>query len=117
MNAGWSSEQRRCLSALGYTMLRPVDAHADVQGGAATAIDHMASVSVRPAQGRAADAATDPMLRALIRAAGLDPSRIDAEQWQRVQRIPSLAQLRNNAAAKRALWPQLRALRRERDRS
>lgn len=51
----------------------------------------------------------DPLLHALLRAAGRDPGAQDAARL--VQAWPSLSELRGNAAAKRRLWPQLRALR------
>lgn len=91
MNAAWSTEQRRMLSALGYTLYGAV-------GGTAT-----------PAK------ATDGLAAAVLRAAGRDPGGIaDAEGWLRTQGFPSLARLRTDPSAKRALWPRLRALRRDR---
>jgi len=91
MNATWSDEQRRCLDALGYTLYRPVAAPAP-HGDAAT-----------------------PLMRALMLAARVDLAVIaDTGGWLRAQQVPSLAQLRNDPAAKRALWPRLRALRRAR---
>jgi hypothetical protein len=93
MNAIWSDEQRRCLDALGYTMYESV----------ATTRAH-------------ADAET-PLIRALLLAACLDPSSIvDTIAWLRAQQVQSLTQLRDDPAAKRALWPRLRALRRARTR-
>jgi len=90
MSATWSDEQRRCLDALGYTLYRPVTATATVANG---------------------DAET-PFMRALLLAACLDPAMIaDTGAWLRAQQVPSLAQLRDDPAAKRALWPRLRALR------
>ncbi len=116
MSATWSVEQRRCLAALGYTLVRSASADAHGQGeAAAAAIDGAAVVAPRSAaQASVIAGAIAPLLHALIRAAGQDPARIDVEEWTRAQRIPSLAQLRSNPAAKRALWPQLRGLRRER---
>ncbi len=52
----------------------------------------------------------DPMLDALLRAAGRDRNSSDAAQL--VRGWPKPAALRGNAPAKRALWPQLRGLRR-----
>jgi hypothetical protein len=93
MSATWSDEQRRCLDALGYTLYRPV---------AATALH---------------DNVETPLMRALLLAACLDPAMIaDAAGWLRAQRVPSLALLRSDPAAKRALWPRLRALRQGRTR-
>ena len=51
----------------------------------------------------------DPLLHAVLRAAGLD--RDSAELAQALPVIPPLAALRGNVAAKRALWRQLRRLR------
>ena len=54
----------------------------------------------------------DPLLDALLRAAGRDRAADDAAQLARGW--PAPAALRGDAAAKRALWPQLRRLRRTR---
>lgn len=91
MNAIWSDEQRRCLDALGFTLYRPVATTAP-QGDAET-----------------------PLMRALLLAARVDPIAIvNIADWLRAQQVSSLAQLRGDPAAKRALWPRLRALRRVR---
>ena len=91
MNAIWSDEQRLCLDALGFTLYRPValtEAHGDTD---------------------------TPLMRALMLAACVDPAMIeDAGGWLRAQQVPSLMQLRSDPAAKRSLWPRLRALRRGR---
>lgn len=52
----------------------------------------------------------DPMLDALLRAAGRSRGSADAARLARAW--PAPAALRGNAAAKRALWPALRRLRR-----
>ena len=52
----------------------------------------------------------DPIVAALLRAAGLGKDADDAVRLARTW--PSPQTLRGNAHAKRALWPQLRALRR-----
>ena len=52
----------------------------------------------------------DPLLDALLRAAGRDRAAADAAQLARAW--PKLAALRGDAGAKRALWPLLRRLRR-----
>ena len=52
----------------------------------------------------------DPMFDALLRAAGRDRHSADAARLARGW--PKPAVLRGNAPAKRALWPQLRGLRR-----
>ena len=58
---------------------------------------------------RPASRLPDKLHFALIRASGCNPNAPDAAaliaQW------PPSSMLRGNAAAKRALWPQLRALR------
>ena len=60
---------------------------------------------------RAADSVPDdPLAHALLRAAGRSPESADAAELLRS--LPPLATLRGDAAAKRALWPRLRALRR-----
>lgn len=53
----------------------------------------------------------DGLLLALARTSGCTP---DDPQFQRLMENWPLAELRANPAAKRALWPQLRALRRQR---
>ena len=53
----------------------------------------------------------DPLAHALLRAAGRSPD--DADAAALLRELPSLASLRGDPAAKRALWPRLRALRRD----
>ena len=53
----------------------------------------------------------DPMLDALLHAAGRSRASADAAALARAW--PAPASLRGNAQAKRALWPQLRGLRRQ----
>lgn len=113
MNALWSVEQQRCLTALGYTLYR--SAAMPAPGFDPEEMPAQTTVAASSAAAMTTSKAIDPLLRALLRAAGLDPSQVDdAQGWLRAQQIPSLTQLRNNPAAKRALWPRLRALRRER---
>lgn len=52
----------------------------------------------------------DPLLHAVLRAAGRDRDSNDLAQLLRT--LPTTASLRGNAAGKRALWSQLRRLRR-----
>lgn len=52
----------------------------------------------------------DPLAHALLRAAGRGPGSEGAAELLRS--LPPLAALRADPAAKRALWPRLRALRR-----
>lgn len=93
----WNPHQHRLLTALGYTVHRQISP-------AVTAVA-MASAAVPPASAAltvSADAGT-ALLQALRKAAnGRD---IDALA------LPPIEQLRSDPAAKRALWPQLRALR------
>lgn len=100
----WSSEQREWLQALGYDVLVLAPA-----GGAgpveppeerAAAAKPGAAARVRPAS------SASPLLFALARAAGRNEQ--DSEF---LAALPDLATLRGNPAARRALWPQLRGLR------
>lgn len=79
----WDGLQREVLDALGHSLWRRVDPQGEVPD--------------------------DPLADALLRAAGRDRNSPDAaalcRSWQ------PLARLRD-PAAKRALWPRLRALRR-----
>ena len=69
----------------------------------------MAAGNRARAPGRGAPRLPDRLQMALLRASGLDPS--DPATQALMAQWP-LEQLRRDAAAKRALWPQLRALRR-----
>lgn len=91
----WNPHQHRLLTALGYTVYRQISP-------AATAVA-MASDAVSPADTpESADAGT-ALLQALRKAAnGRDIAALA---------LPPIEQLRRDPAAKRALWPQLRALR------
>ena len=51
----------------------------------------------------------DPLLHAVLRAAGRDPA--DARAALLLAELPPVATLRGDPAAKRRLWPRLRALR------
>jgi DNA polymerase III psi subunit len=80
---GWDPTQREILEALGHVVYR-----------------------VAPAQGPVVP--DDALVHAMLRAAGRSPEADDAallcHAWPTTR-------LRGDAAAKRALWPQLRALR------
>ena len=76
----WSPEQREWLRALGHEPYR----HAGLP--------------------------VDPLLHAVLRAAGRDPADARAAAWLLAD-LPPVATLRGNASAKRRLWPRLRALR------
>ena len=130
MSELWSAQQHEWLTALGHTLY--------VQGAAEAPAVQAAPVAeqapprrepvapaiparrrpepeppparVAEAPRRAASRLPDKLHFALIRASGCNPNAEDAAaiiaQW------PSSSELRGNPAAKRALWPQLRALRR-----
>lgn len=78
----WDGVQREILDALGYPQWRRVDQSAQIP--------------------------EEPLIHALLRAAGRSAESADAADlcrgWLPVERLRS-------AGAKRALWPQLRALR------
>lgn len=97
MTAPWSPQQREWLQALGHDVL--------VLAGAAIAPERSA---VAPSSRRGlADPppVAGPLLRAVLRAAGR------REIGELAAWLPDPASLRGDAAAKRALWPRLRALR------
>jgi hypothetical protein len=107
----WSAQQREWLQALGHEVLMPLPAGAAAEP---RRIADRADVAKPEAGARGApkpDApatpafAASPLLRALARAAGR--SEQDAEF---LRALPDAATLRN-PAARRALWPRLRALR------
>ncbi|WP_447585132.1 alanine acetyltransferase [Pseudoxanthomonas mexicana] len=134
----WSAEQQGWLLALGHAVYLPADWPTEAGAPAPAAAPPPAAVVAEPAsrpspaRGRipardAIDSApparpapvaprataarpTDRLYFALIRASGCNPSAPGAAelfaQW------PSSAELRGNPAAKRALWPTLRRLRR-----
>ncbi|BDU15488.1 alanine acetyltransferase [Lysobacter auxotrophicus] len=136
MSEPWTAEQREWLQAMGHTVwsVAPADALAaerepDTRGADASASSgprgamreaaallarderparpapvQARSAAARPAPGRPAG---DRLTHALLRAAGgVDKARV-------MELVGDIAALRGNAAAKRALWPRLRALRRE----
>lgn len=104
MNAPWSAQQREWLQALGHDvlMLGGAKTPPQVSGTAVTSV--LAVIAPRRPPPAAATPSGSPLLRALLRAAG----RRDLGElaW-----LPDPASLRGNAAAKRALWPRLRTLR------
>lgn len=89
----WDAFQREVLAALGHEVL--VLATADPDG--------VREAPVQAATVQAAGAGVPPLQQALLRAVGGDAARLAG--------LPPLDQLRT-PAAKRALWPRLRALRR-----
>lgn len=112
----WSAEQCAWLRALGHDV--PVRV-AEVQDEPAAVGSAAIEPALRTAAGTGASRATaahpaapavadSPLLRALARAAGRpvhDPDLLSA--------LPGMESLRGNPAARRALWPLLRALRRQ----
>lgn len=134
----WSAEQQEWLSALGHTLyvqgplpvaaletappppqsqVLPVPAVPARRAPPAPAARPVANTSIEgpsiertPAPPRRATGLPDRLHFALIRASGCNPNAEGAAeifaQW------PSSAELRGNPAAKRALWPALRKLRR-----
>ena len=108
MNAAlWDPLQCEMLAAMGLPVQRMVAA-APVATMQAVAPATAASVDDTPSP--TAMSFEDPLLLALLRAAGRARHAVDAavlaSGW------PSPQALRRDPAAKRALWPQLRALRR-----
>ena len=133
----WSAEQQSWLRALGHAVYLPADWPTEAGAPGAAVVDApavraeiaeaaspapRARPPVREADERPVPARQAPAPRtggaklpdrlhfALIRASGCNPNAPDAAalfaQW------PSSAELRGNPAAKRALWPALRRLRR-----
>ena len=134
MSELWSSQQHEWLTALGHTLYVQGVAEAPVVPVVESAAPRRQPVSTsaspsaaparraprpepgvarvaEPAPRRAASRLPDKLHFALIRASGCNPNAEDAAaifaQW------PASHELRGNPAAKRALWPQLRALRRK----
>jgi hypothetical protein len=89
----WDGFQRAVLAELGHVLYRLPDAPSTPAGPAASGVEMTVDAS---------------MLARLARAAGVAPEALLAQAD-----IAALsAGLRGDAAAKRALWPRLRALRR-----
>jgi hypothetical protein len=104
----WSREQLEWLQALGHDVLMLAPADSEVRAMTERSSNAPAPQESRPARGVATRPASSasPLLRALARAAGR--SEDDAEF---LQTVPDISVLRGNPAARRALWPRLRALR------
>ncbi|MGH8060694.1 MAG: alanine acetyltransferase [Pseudoxanthomonas sp.] len=137
MSELWSSQQHEWLTALGHTLYVQGTAEAPVASSPEPVVprrEHTSREQAPPAQAparraprpepaevgvrvaeptpqRTASRLPDKLHFALIRASGCNPNAEDAAaiiaQW------PPSHELRGNPAAKRALWPQLRALRRK----
>ncbi len=103
MSLSWSPQQREALEAMGLPVYR-------MAGATAPAAARTDASTAAPAamRGESAAASTlDPLMLALLRAAGLgrDAAPLTGD-W------PAPQTLRRDPQAKRALWPRLRALRR-----
>ena len=107
MNAPWNGQEREWLQALGHDVL--VLAGKSAAPESATIASSTVS-DTGSARGTAGNKPTDiALMRAVLRAAGR------REVGELAAWLPDPASLRGNAAAKRALWPRLRALRRKSD--
>jgi len=122
----WSPAQQSWLQAMGYTVfvdgqVDEVAASAPIELSVAVAPPAPVAVAAAPdattaapprrsaAPGRrTAVRMPDRLQIALLRASGCNPAEPDT---QALMAGWNLDELRGNAAAKRALWPQLRALR------
>lgn len=92
----WDPLQREILAALGHVVYA-------VDGGDAASVPEPSKVAAAtPAQG------VDPLMRALLRAAGRDAG--DGEALALCRSLLPPGGLRD-AASRRALWPRLRGLR------
>jgi len=100
-NLPWSAEQREWLQALGHDVLRLAGATAEVEPPR-----EVRSPAPEPVATARPAAAASPLLRALARAAGRNEQDAELQQV-----LPDFATLHGNLAARRALWPRLRALR------
>jgi hypothetical protein len=115
----WSPLQQRLLRAMGYETLRRVPSaavpRADVHAAEDTGGVRIGLAEAVPDAGSAGDR----LLVALLRAAGLrreDVRLLAPDDSAKAElHMPPMRQLAASAAARRALWPSLRRLRRERD--
>lgn len=98
----WDPLQREVLEAMGLPLYRAV--------GATPAAVAPAQVAGTAPAGHPAIDAADPLVMALLRAAGRTPTSPDAPHIAATW--PPLAMLRRDPRAKRALWPALRRWRR-----
>ena len=116
----WSAQQREWLAALGHDVLSLADASPVPAPGAPVAsppprqpdraADRLERTAPAPTTARTAPARAPTetaLLRALAQAARRAP-----DDGEFLRALPPLASLRGNPAARRALWPRLRALRR-----
>jgi len=129
----WSAQQHSWLAALGHEVL-VLGALPEAAAAAAPRENQRASPALRPPQppvraprprtevpaeeamppratSRPVTRMPDRLHFALIRASGCNPNAPGAARL--IAQWPTAVQLRGNPAAKRALWPQLRALRKQ----
>ena len=105
----WDPFQRAVLAELGHDAYRVAAASS---GGAPVAVaGHAAPAAAGPGAGMGSDARDAALLAKLAQAARLSPQALLAQQAGIADLLP---RLRSDPAAKRALWPRLRALRRGR---
>ena len=118
MSTPWSAEQTQWLQAMGHQVwtlpaadASPAQATTTIQEAAAPLNPAPPERTGPPRQGAAprapAPAAQDRLMQAILRAANRAAGDVAVSAL-----LPDSSTLRGNAAAKRALWPQLRRLRR-----
>ena len=131
MSLAFSPLQQRCLEALGYTLYAlagvGAEASATVSGLGSGNDEHQRDSNPYPDHTRAANTAKaaaataapaqpardNRLMVAVLRAARVQIDTIpDPHAWLRAHGIDSIASLRRDPAAKRALWPTLRRERR-----
>ena len=125
MSELWSAQQCGWLEALGHTVYVQGELPRELPVAAVTTVSAEAVRPARAAPGphQAPEPAMQPKAHgpsrprlpdrlhfALVRAAGCNPNAPGVAEVIAVW--PTAEQLRGNPAAKRALWPRLRALRR-----
>lgn len=110
MTLPWSSQQREWLQALGHpVMILAGDGSVagNVEPAAVTAPDAATASSGAPVQAPV-QADDSPLHRALLKATGLP---VDQAEQALTSMAVNTAALRDDPAAKRALWSSLRRLR------
>ena len=118
MSTPWSAEQTQWLQAMGHQVwtlpaadASPAQATTTIPEAAARLKPATLERTERPRQASAsrapAPAAQDRLMQAILRAVNRTAGDVAVSTL-----LPDPSRLRGNAAAKRALWPQLRRLRR-----
>jgi len=105
----WSADQQRLLTAMGYTLWqRPASAATSLASDANSEYVRVQLSESLPAAGK-----PHAMLQSVIAAAGLRMEQVAFIQAGAATLVlPSLSQLIQDPAARRALWPRLRQMRR-----